>query len=89
MSRIQGKREALRPIDSGMGEGKIAGMKKKPLKLEEPAAPYGAKAPAKAGVPVPSKEGASAMRFADLEEVRKTNAKLMEVHRTVLQKLAQ
>ena len=58
----------------------------KPHKVEEPAAPYlAAKTPApKTPAPVQP-----AVRVASLEEVRKNNAKLMQVHRKVLQKLAQ
>jgi hypothetical protein len=58
---------------------------KKPPKVEEPAAPYTAKKPVKAGQAAPQ----SGPRFADLEKVRANNAKLVQVHRTVLQKLAQ
>ena len=60
-------------------------MNKKPAKVDEPATTYGAKKRATpAAVPAPA-----GIRFADLQEVRKTNAKLMQVHRKVLQKLAQ
>lgn len=54
-------------------------------KVEEPAAPYGVapKPPARPTAAQP------AVRVASLEEVRKNNAKLMQVHRKVLQKLAQ
>jgi hypothetical protein len=57
----------------------------KPRKVQEPAAPYTAS-------PKPKEKTLSAqpgMRLADLDAVRKTNAKLMQVHRKVLQKLAQ
>jgi hypothetical protein len=57
----------------------------KPRKVEEPAAPYNA-------APKLEKKTAAAqpgMRLAELDAVRKTNAKLMQVHRKVLQKLAQ
>ena len=57
----------------------------KPHKVEEPAGTYSASAkkPANSAAPQP------AVRLADLKEVRKANAKLMQVHRRVLQKLAQ
>ncbi len=53
-------------------------MSKKPHKAEEAAAPYTAKKPVQEGV-----------RKAKVEDVRKANAKLIQVHRAVLQKLAQ
>jgi hypothetical protein len=52
---------------------------KKPSKVAEPHAPYAAKKPAKAE---------SGIKFADPAKVKATNAKLMRVHRVVLQKLA-
>ena len=57
----------------------------KPHKVEEPAGTYlpAPKPPEKVPVPQPG------VRLANLQEVRKTNAKLMQVHRKVLQKLAQ
>lgn len=57
----------------------------KPHKVEEPAATYGA-AP-KSAEKTPAAQ--PAVRFASVPDVRKTNAKLMQVHRKVLQKLAQ
>ena len=60
-------------------------MKKRTVKVEESATPYAAKKPAKAE-PAPTQ---SALRYADLGKVRETNAKLIQVHRVVLQKLAQ
>lgn len=60
-------------------------MSKPPRKVEEAQAPYAAKKPAKAAPAATSTDP----RFADLEKVRATNAKLMQVHRKVLQKLAQ
>lgn len=56
----------------------------KPRKVEEPATPY--VTPKSDGKNLPSRVG---VRVADLSEVKKTNAKLMQVHRKVLQKLAQ
>lgn len=58
----------------------------KPRKVEEPAGTYvAAKSPApKSPVPVQSP-----LRRARSEDVRKMNARLMQVHRKVLQKLAQ
>ena len=58
-------------------------MSKKPHKVEEAKAPYAAKKPVKAAGPE------SGPRFADLAKVKASNAKLVQVHRTVLQKLAQ
>lgn len=62
-------------------------MNRKSHKVEEPAAPYVAKRMAKESVA--SKKTEPAVRFADLNSVRKNNAELMLVHRRVLQKLAQ
>lgn len=59
-------------------------MKKKPAKIEEPKAAYAVKKPAKAG----SAPVQSGIRFADLAKVRETNAKLIQVHHVVLEKLA-
>jgi hypothetical protein len=59
---------------------------KKPSKVEESQSTYAAKKPAKAE-PAPVQTGGT--RYADLKKVRETNAKLIQVHRTVLQKLAQ
>jgi hypothetical protein len=53
----------------------------KPRKVQEPAATYGTKAPAAPGRPD--------IRLVKLKDVQKLNAKLMQVHRKVLQKLAQ
>lgn len=52
----------------------------KPRKVEEPRTAYPASKPEVAS---------GAPRTADLEKVRATNAKLIQVHRKVLQKLAQ
>jgi len=52
---------------------------KKPHKVDEPASSYPAKKPAKVEPGV---------KFADPAKVKETNAKLMQVHRVVLQKLA-
>jgi hypothetical protein len=57
---------------------------KKPHKVEEPQSPYAASKPAKAA-PAPQ----AGPRYASLDKVRATNAKLIQVHKTVLQKLAQ
>jgi hypothetical protein len=59
-------------------------VKKKPAKIEESATPYAAKKPAKAA-PSPTQPG---IRMADLAKVRETNAKLIQIHRVVLEKLA-
>lgn len=76
---------ALHPVDSNRLRGQFGDVKKKPAKIEESATPYAAKKPAKAE-PAPAQPG---IRFADLAKVRETNAKLIQVHRVVLQKLAQ
>jgi hypothetical protein len=60
-------------------------VKKKPAKVEETKAPYAAKKPAKVE-PAPAQTG---IRYTDLEKVRMGNAKLIQVHSKVLQKLAQ
>lgn len=73
------------PVDTRGPAAHRAPVSKKPHKVEEATAPYAAKKPAKAGAPVSS----SGPRFADLEKVRAGNAKLIQVHRKVLQKLAQ
>jgi hypothetical protein len=52
---------------------------KKPTKVNEPQAPYAAKKPAK---------GDAGVKYADPAKVTKTNAKLIQVHRVVLEKLA-
>lgn len=57
----------------------------KPRKVEEPAGTYTAG-------PKPSEKIPAAqpgVRLANLQDVRKTNARLIQVHRKVLQKLAQ
>lgn len=58
-------------------------MSEKPRKVGEPKGAYAAKKPAKAA-PAQTKP-----RFADLEKIRASNAKLIQVHAKVLQKLAQ
>jgi hypothetical protein len=57
---------------------------KKPHKVEEPQSPYVAQKPAKSA-PAPQ----SGPCFAPLDKVQATNAKLIQIHKTVLQKLAQ
>ena len=54
-------------------------MSKKPSKVNEPQAPYPAKKPA------PTESG---VKYADPAKVKVTNAKLIQVHRVVLEKLA-
>lgn len=76
---------AFRPVDSARSPRQVAGVSKKPHKAEESAAPYVAKKPAMPAA-APAQSGTKTI---DLEEVKRTNAKLMQVHRTVLQKLAQ
>ena len=62
-----------------------ANVNKKPSKVAEAASPYAAK---KAAVPAATRPQAGPKSIT-LEEVRTTNARLMQVHRKVLQKLAQ
>ncbi len=57
----------------------------KPRKVEEPAGTY----PAAPKPPEKTPAEQPAIRLANLPDVRKANAKLMQVHRKVLQKLAQ
>lgn len=59
-------------------------MDKQPHRVEEPQAVYRPNQPAKAA---PGPEAGP--RYADLDKVRATNAKLIQVHQKVLQKLAQ
>ncbi len=54
-------------------------MSKKPSKVNEPQAPYAAKKPAQAD---------SGVKYADPAKVRESNAKLIKIHRVVLEKLA-
>ena len=63
-------------------------MNRRKNKVEETAASYAAKPPAKAAVAAP-KPVEPGVRLADLAAVRRSNAKLLQVHRKVLQKLAQ
>ena len=58
----------------------------KPRKVEEPAGAYSAKKPSPK---VPAAAAQPVTRFVKQGEVEKTNARLMQVHRKVLQKLAQ
>lgn len=67
------------PVDTPLVPAQIPHVSKKPSKVAEPHAPYAAKKPAKAE---------SGIKFADPAKVKATNAKLMRVHRVVLQKLA-
>jgi hypothetical protein len=57
----------------------------KPHKVEEPAGAY--TAASKPSEKTPAAQ--PGVRLANLQDVRKTNAKLIQVHRKVLQKLAQ
>ena len=72
------------PVDSGLGVAHSAAVSKKPHKVEEATTPYTAKKP----VPAATRPQAGPKSIT-LEEVRTTNARLMQVHRKVLQKLAQ
>lgn len=62
----------------------------KPKKVEEPAGTYvvSPKRPVKSRKPASSADG-TILRYADPGKVSKVNARLMLVHREVLQKLAQ
>ena len=71
-------------VDTAPPAGHGLDVDKKPHKVEEPQAPYAAQKPAKAA-PAPE----SGPRYASLDKVRATNAKLIQVHKKVLQKLAQ
>ena len=64
-------------------------MSKKPHKVEETATPYAAKKATQPAAPATKPENSGGVRYANLEKVRQTNAKLIQVHRDVLQKLAQ
>lgn len=70
---------AFHPVDTAAPEAHRFAVIKKPHKVEDPASPYPAKKPVKA------KPG---VKFADPAKVKETNAKLMQVHRVVLHKLA-
>lgn len=73
----------LPPVDTAASATHFVGVPKKPSKVQEAVTPYPAKKLAKAAAPE------SGPRFADLAKVKASNAKLVQVHRTVLQKLAQ
>lgn len=73
-----------RHVDTTRPTAHFPNVDKKPHKVEEPQAAYTAKKPAKAPSAPPT-----GPRFADPDKVRATNAKLIQVHKTVLQKLAQ
>lgn len=66
-------------VDTAASAAHLPPVSKKPHKVAEPQAPYPAKKPAKA---------AAGVKYADPAKVKETNAKLMQVHRVVLQKLA-
>ncbi len=57
----------------------------KPHKVEEPAGTYSAAPKPPEKTPAPPR----GVRLANLQDVRKTNSRLLQVHRKVLQKLAQ
>lgn len=69
------------PFDRVDAQSQFGIVSKKPIKVEEPASTYPAKKPV-----VPAQPGG---QVADLETVRKNNARLMQVHAKVLKKLAQ
>lgn len=72
------------PVDSPGRKRHFTRMSKKPHKVEESAASY---VPEKSAAASPSAKAGS--HSLDLEKIRATNAKLMQVHHKVLQKLAQ
>ena len=80
---------AFRPVDSDRRPTHIAAVSKKPHKVEETTAAYAAKKAAQPAVPATKTENSGGVRYANLEKIRQTNAKLIQVHRDVLQKLAQ
>ena len=69
----------LRPVDTTTPPAHRERVGKKPSKVTESASSYAAKKPVKAE---------PAVKYADPAKVKETNAKLMQVHRIVLQKLA-
>jgi len=73
------------PVDTPPPPPHLSPVSKKPSKVQETATPYTAKKPVKAA-PAPTPAGP---RFADLEKIRASNAKLIQVHSKVLHKLAQ
>ncbi len=65
-------------------------MKRRPQKVEEPAATYTAKKPAAQVTVEPTLKSATPqIHYAELEDVRKTNDRLMKIHGDVLRRLAQ
>ena len=72
------------PIDTPSPAAHVFPVEKQPHKVEEPQALYRTKQPAK---PAPAPQPGP--RYASLDKVRATNAKLIQVHHKVLQKLAQ
>jgi hypothetical protein len=69
----------VRPVDTPQPRAHRFAVSKKPSKVNEPKAPYAANKPAKAD---------PGLKFADPAKVKETNAKLIKVHRVVLEKLA-
>jgi|SRR6478736_6510877 len=69
----------VHPVDTPAPPTHRVPVSKKPHKVAEPSSPYPAKKPVKAE---------PAVKYADTAKVKETNAKLMQVHRVVLQKLA-
>jgi hypothetical protein len=76
---------ARRPVDSAGTGPHCTRVKAKPRKVEEPAGTY-ATAPK---LPEASPMAQPGLRLARIQDVRKTNARLMQVHRKILEKLAQ
>ena len=75
----------LGPVDTPAPPPHPVPVNKKPRKVAEPQTPYSARKPVKAA----PAQASSGPRFADLEKVRASNTKLIQVHSKVLQKLAQ
>lgn len=71
-------------VDSADNAPQVERAMKKIRKAEEPAAAYSV-----SPKETPKSSPESGPRFADDEKVLKANAKIMRVHRKVLQKLAQ
>lgn len=84
VSEPRPERQAARPVDRALAPVHRPSVSKKTPKVEEPHTAYRTK-PAKAA----SAGSSAGPRYADLNKVRAGNAKLLKVHATVLQKLAQ
>jgi len=63
-------------------------VKKKPAKVEEAAAPYAARKPAKKAAPAASTDGKQ-VRYLDRETASKLTKEIMDKHHDLFRKLAQ